>query len=138
MLSAQIPAEGIMKTHQFDNSVFYHINCDCSNYDDRIEMVVEYDKEFDEILVEFYSTQKTDWWKKLAKWDVYKIENSWLFSIVYFIQSFINGFYHRLKLTKNIWIDGYLKYESTTILNKQSALNMVEAIKNSIEELEKK
>lgn len=135
-LQPQIPAEGIMQTHKFKDSVFYSVNCSCGSDDHTIDISISYEKDYNDIVVEFYSKQKSLYWKKVADWDIYKIDNSWLFSIVYFIQGFINGLGHRLKVTKDLWWNGYIEYQSDTIMSKQTALNMAEAIKNAIEELE--
>ena len=135
MIEPQTPAEGIMQTHKFKDSVFYSVNCSCGSDDHTMDISVSYEKDVDGIVVEFYSKQKSLYWQKVADWDVYNIANPWLFSIVYFIQGFVNGLGHRLKVTKNLWINGYVEYQSDTIMSKQTALNMAEAIKNSIEEL---
>lgn len=137
-LTPQTPAEGIMQTHKFNDSVFYSVNCSCGSDDHTMDISISYEKAVDDIVVEFYSKQKSLYWQKVAEWNVYNIDNPWLFSIVYFIQGFVNGLGHRLKVTKNLWINGYIEYQSDTIMSKQTALNMAEAIKNTIEELDKK
>ncbi len=134
-LNPQIPAEGIMQTYKFDDTVFYAVNCTCGSDDHIVDISVSYEKDVDNVVVTFYSKQKSLYWRKVADWDVYKIDNSWLFSIVYFIQGFINGFCHRLKVTYDLWMNGYIEYQSDTIMSRQTALNMAEAIKNTVEEI---
>ena len=135
-MKAQVPAEGIMKTHDFGDSKFFRIDCTCGNADDTIDMMVSYEEDIQEIEVHFDAIQQTDWWKTVASWDTYKIDNPWLYSIVNGIQCFINGFHHRLKVTKEVWFNGYVKYSGTTYLTKQQALNFAETIKRSIDEIE--
>ena len=38
-------------------------------------------------------------------------------------------------MTKKIWWDGELKYESSTIMTEQQALNYAEALKSAIEDV---
>lgn len=134
-MKAQIPAEGITLLAKYKDAIYYRVQCSCSNPDDNIEIMIERDEDIGEIIITLDATQKTHWWKTLADWDIHRIENQLLYWIANTTQSFINGLYQRLKITKEIWFDGYVKYRSSTLLSKQAALNMSEAIKNAIEEL---
>lgn len=138
MVEPQKPAEGIMLSGDYEDTKFFKTTCSCGSDDHTIDISISYEKDVDDIVVEFYSKQKSLYWQKVAGWNVYKIDNTWLFSIVYFIQGFINGLGHRLKVTKDLWWNGYIEYQSDTIMSKQTALNMSEAIKNTIEELDDK
>ena len=135
-MKAQKPAEGIMLTHDFNDSKHYRIDCDCGNEDDHIEVSVCLD-EFDEIIIEFEATQKTDWWKRVSKYNVYKIDNPWLFSIVNSLQELVNGIAHRLRVTRDVWFRGYVSYSSCTILSQQAALNFSSALSSAVNEIEK-
>lgn len=136
-MKAQKPAEGIQLVHEFKDTKVFDIACTCTNPDDKISMQVEID-EFDEIVVYFHVTAKTRWWVELCSWETYKIDNPVLYYLSNSIKSFINGLNQRLRITKDVWLNGYVEYQTTTILNKQRALNFAETLKQSVEELEKK
>lgn len=133
----QPPSEGIMLNYNYANTTSFTVGCTCMNPDDRVNVLVETD-EFGEITVIFEVEAKTLWWETLCSWDVYKIDNEFLYIIANSIKSLINGIYQRVKLTKDIWWNGYLKLQTNTILDKQRALNFYETLKNAIEHLEKK
>lgn len=135
-LYPQTPAEGIMKTHDFQDVFSYRVSCTCGNEDDACEIFIEKDADTEEFVITFSTTQKTHWWKSLASWEIHKIDNPFLYQIANFAQSFINGLYQRIKITRDVWISGHVCYQSSTILSKQTALNLAEALKNSIQELE--
>jgi hypothetical protein len=85
------------------------------------------------ITVTTFTTQKTAYWDR--PFDVsntYKIKNSFLSSIAYETLSFLNGFQHRIKMTWNLWFNGYLKYQQSTIMTEQQTLNYAEALKAAV------
>lgn len=134
-LKAEIPAEGMMKTYQNVDSISYRVDCTCGNEDDTIEFTVEADS--NDIVVFTYTTQKTDWWSDPAnKNKSYKYDNEFLFELNYIVRGWVNGLIHRLKWTWRLWIDGYIKYQSTTIMTKQQALNYAKVLEDAIEFLE--
>lgn len=135
-MQAQTPAEGIMLTHKFNDAFSYNVECSCGNSDDSVNIFIEKDEDLDEFIVTFSTKQKTHWWKQVAEWDVYKIDNPWLYSIANSVKELINGFTHRLKITRDVWFKGYVEYQSCTIISKQTALNLSEAIKDAIGKLE--
>lgn len=135
----QKPAEGIMRTRDFGNSIFYKVVCQCGSEACDMDFEIEMDPDLQEIVMNTWVEPKSDWWRRLV--DEYHdpmIENSWLYSIDYKIRSIINGLYHRINITYRLWTQGYIKYYHTTILNKQQAYNLAETIKQSINELERR
>jgi hypothetical protein len=133
-LKLQIPAVGIMKTSDWGNSKMYKIQCTCGNDDDNIEFMVEAD-DLNMITVTTFTTQKTAYWDR--PFDVsntYKIKNSFLSSIAYETLSFLNGFQHRIKMTWNLWFNGYLKYQQSTIMTEQQTLNYAETLNAAIKD----
>lgn len=133
----QTPAEGIMKTHEFQDSFSYRVSCTCGNPDDTCEIFIEKDEASDEFIITFSTTQKTHWWKTLCDWEIHKINNPLLYWIANTTQSLINGLHQRLKITYSVWIKGYVEYQSSTIISKQTALNFAEALKNTVLEIDK-
>lgn len=89
-LQPQSPAEGISQ-HGED---FYHISCECTDFEHAVVMVRNNDEEFSDVEVEFYVNSHTPWDKNRFRqiWDL---------------------------LSK-----GYIEYQSSILLSKQSALNM--------------
>lgn len=132
-MKSEKPADGILKTHDFGDSKWYKIVCSCGNDDDAIDFEVEAD-DFG-ITVTTYTTQKTDYWTEAVS-KRYSIDNPWYQEFDWFWKDIWNGFVTRLRLTKNIWWDGYIKYQSTTIMNKQQALNYAETLKSAVKDLE--
>lgn len=135
-MKSQIPAEGISVTHRFEDSIFYKVDCQCGNPDDAIDFEIEIDPSVNNIIVNQYTTQKTNWWTDFVS-PRRDIDNEYLQGINWLWVGLINGLVKRLRLTKNIWWDGYVKYESTTVLSKQQALNYADALKKGVLHLEK-
>lgn len=61
-MKAQKPAEGILKTGDFGDSMFYHIHCECGNEDCSHELEVEADEL--SVQIHIYHTQHTKWWHR--------------------------------------------------------------------------
>lgn len=135
----QEPAQGILKTRDFGSSVFYKVTCECGQPDCDMDFEIEADDDLQDIMMNLWVEPKSDWWRRLVKENHHPmIENSWLYAIDYNIRSIINGLYHRINITYQLWTQGYIRYYHTTILNKQQAYNFAETIKRSIIELEKR
>lgn len=64
-MKAQKPAEGILKTSDFGDAMFYHVHCDCGNDDDAHEMQIEADDMH--VQVHVYVKVKSKWWKN-SRW----------------------------------------------------------------------
>lgn len=132
----QEPAEGIMKLYEHGTSVFYNIKCQCQNPDDELNFELEVD-DFNEIMLNTYVKSKTPYWKSLVNDCKYPMfDNSWLYSIDWNIRSIINGLYHRIMVTYEVWIKGYVSYHSTTIMNRQAAYNYAHTILKAIDKIE--
>lgn len=134
-MKPETPAEGISVTRRFEDSIFYKVDCQCGNNDDEINFEIEIDEDANDISLKQWTVQKTDWWTEFVK-PRYDIDNEYLQGLHWLWTGFINGLATRLRLTKNIWWDGYVRYESYTILGKQQALNYADALKQGVEHLE--
>lgn len=133
-MNTQEPAEGIMKTGDYNTCKSYEVNCSCGNADDTLSFFVEVDE--GTISVSTYTTQKTDWWTDYYnKNAVYQFKNPVVCYFNYVIRGFLNSLSHRLKLTYNIWVDGYVTYEQCTIMSKQQALNYANTLLTAINSL---
>lgn len=132
-MKSETPAEGILKRSDFGDSKFYSVACSCGNDDDAIEFEVEADEMG--VTVNTWTIQKTDYWTE-AVMKRMDIGNPWAEEVDWFLKDIWNGFVTRLRLTKNIWWDGYVKYQSTTIMTKQQALNYSETLKSAVKDVE--
>ena len=61
-LVPQEPAQGILKTNDFGDSIWYHIRCNCGSDDCSHEVCVEADEI--EVSVHIYANNHTKWWEK--------------------------------------------------------------------------
>jgi hypothetical protein len=132
-MKAEQPAEGILKRHDFGDSKFYSVACNCGNDDDALEFEVEAD--IMGVSVTTWTTQKTDWWTDTLE-KRFDIHSPWQQEFDSFWKDLFNGFARRIKLTKQIWWDGHIKYQQTTIMTKQQALNYAETLKSAIKDVE--
>ena len=64
-MNAQVPAEGIMKTNDWGNSVVYRVACNCHDENHNHNVWVEADDH--DIVVTVYTTGKTNFWSK-TRW----------------------------------------------------------------------
>ena len=133
-LTAETPATGIVKTHDYGDSMYYSVICQCGNPDDTIAFNLELEVDAWNIFLNTDFTPKTAYWKRLVN-DCSNFENSWLWNIDCGIRSFINGFYHRVMVTWEVWTQGYVKYYQSTVMTEQQALNYAATINQSIEDL---
>lgn len=128
-MKAQLPAEGILKTHDWGDSKWYKVICGCGQPDHSIDFEVEAD--ITGINVNTYVTAKTDYWSESVK-KRYDIDNPWLQEFDWFWKELWNGFVTRLKLTWAVWIRGYVQCETTVAMSEQQALNYAETLKSAI------
>ena len=65
-MKVQLPAEGILKTHDWGNSKVYRVACNCGDETHNHNMWVEADEH--DIVVTIFTTGKTNWWSK-KRWE---------------------------------------------------------------------
>jgi hypothetical protein len=104
-MTVQIPAEGIMKTGDWGDSKVYRIACNC--HDDSHNHNVWIEADDHDIIVNVYTTGKTNFWSKTRWYHIWTL------------------------LTK-----GYIDTESSVHLTKQQALNYAETLKSAIDDVE--
>lgn len=133
-MKAQTPAEGVMKTGDWGDSKMYRVSCECGDNSHDVNISVEADDH--NVTVTFYTNQKTDWWTESIP-KRYDIESDWLQAFDWFWKDLWNGLITRLRLTKDIWFKGYVKYESVTSMSEQQALNFAEVLKSAVKDCKK-
>lgn len=70
-MNAQVPAEGIMKTNDWGNSVVYRVACNCHDENHNHNVWVEADDH--DIVVTVYTTGKTNFWSKTRWYHVWTL-----------------------------------------------------------------
>jgi hypothetical protein len=110
----QRPAQGISLDKDFGDAKVFNVECDCSSDDHAVKMWIEVqrDRDIPDVEVSFYVTT----WTK----------------------EFWNDWPARLRAVYDILVMGVHKQEHHMLLNRQSALNFAEAIKDTVKELDKK
>jgi len=131
-MKPQLPAEGIMKTGDFGNSKFYKIACQCSDPDHDVDFEVE--AEEPNVSVNIHVTVKTDHWTESVK-KRYDIDNPYLQELDWFWKDLWNGIATRLKLTWQVWTQGYIKTQTTIAMTEQQTLNYAETLKTAVKDV---
>lgn len=135
-MEPQKPAEGISLQKDFGNSKFYTVPCSCGNPDDEIDFSVEVE-DWGEITVNTYTKQKTSWWDDpFTQNKSYDYDKEWQYHVNYWLRGVLNGLVHRLKITWQVWVKGYVEYSQTTIMSKQQAVNYAATLNQAISDLE--
>jgi hypothetical protein len=134
IMKAETPAQGIMKTHDFGDSLMYTVACSCGDSTHDINFNVEVN-DGGEITVNTYVETKSDYWSQTFV-KRYDIDNIWLQEVDWVWKDLINGLITRAKLTWSLWTKGYVRTESTVIMSEQQALNYAETLKTAIKDLE--
>ena len=132
-MKAEAPALGIMKTGDYGDSVFYKVACTCGSTDHDVDFNVEIN-DGGEISLNTYVIAKSDYWSQVVekRWD---IDNDWAQEFDWAWKDIVNGFVRRIKLTWQLWTKGYIRTESTLLMNEQQALNYAETLKQAIKDL---
>lgn len=61
-MKPQTPAEGVLKTNDFGDSMWYYIHCDCGS--EECAHTIEVEADDCHVQVHLYHTQHTKWWEK--------------------------------------------------------------------------
>jgi len=110
-MTPQEPAQGIMLDKDFGDAKVYTVACECSDPTHAANMWIEAtsDVEVQDITLTFYVNTETKWYS------LNKFQQVW-----------------------EILTTGYLKTQSSIILNKQGAVNLANVINKSVEDLSTK
>lgn len=137
-MSYQEPILGISKVYDYGTSKCYKVDCQCGSDDHSITMDIEKDDDLSDVVVNTYVTVSTSYWDETVSLSslCHKIENTFLYNIAYFWISMFNSLVRKVKLTYNIWIDGYVKFSTSTIMTKNQAKNFADTINHAIDTIE--
>ncbi len=131
-MDAQTPAEGILKTHEWGHSKWYHVVCGCGQ--DYHSHQVEVEADDAGVNVNIYATVKSDYWSETIK-KRYDIDSIWLQEIDWFLKDFVNSFVNKLKVTWEIWTKGTVTAQTTITMSEQQALNYAETLKSATKDV---
>ena len=131
-ISAQEPAEGILKTSDFGDSKFYKVVCGCGQDDHSIDFEVEAAETG--VNVNTFVTVKTDYWTETVK-KRYDIDNTWQQEFDWFWKDLVNGLIARLKLTWAVWTKGHVECQTTIAMSEQQTINYAETLKKAVEDV---
>lgn len=130
-MKAEKPAEGILKTHDWGDSKWYHVVCGCGQPDHSLTVEVEADETG--VNVNTYVVAKTDYWTESVK-KRYDIDNPWQQEFDWFWKDLWNSLVGRLRLTWEVWTKGHVRCETTIAMSEQQALNYAETIKSAVQD----
>lgn len=133
-MNPQTPAEGILLRKDFGDSKSYEVSCECGCGEHTHHVWVEADE--CGVSVNTYVELKTDWWTEAVE-KRYDIDNEVLQEFDWFWKGLWNSLCTRVRLTKDIWLHGYAKYEGTLCMSKQQATNYAETLKQAVVDVEK-
>ena len=110
----QTPVEGILLHKDYGKCKFYKVPCECGNGDDEITFDVEADDYG--VTAHFYVKVKSNWWDSQT--------NAW------------TSFTKRVKQTWDLWVHGYVEYESWTLMSRQQTLNFAATLESAVKDVE--
>ena len=125
-MEPQKPAVGISKGHEFKDSTYFNVPCECG-CDAAITFSVDIDD--DAITAHLYTKTETNFWRNRFSHD-YK-NDSWL---VYAIKNKVNDWYNRLAVAWAAITKGYVETEGYVLLSEQQAVNFSAVLVDSVEE----
>jgi hypothetical protein len=136
-MKAEKPAQGISKKAEFDDAVWYEVDCVCGSPHHYHSVWIERDSETQLITVDITTEVTTDFWTQTVPERVGKINLpvvSWAWQTVAYA---VNETVRRAKIIARVLFKGYIKYDSTVMLTKQQAYNYAKALENAVKELER-
>lgn len=108
----------VMKTDEFDDSIFYRIACGCGSRDHDFELWLEYDKDINDITL---MVEKTLYWK-----------------YYYDLSPWYEKIYKRLFAGLKLIFVGYLEMQADVLfMDKKHIEGFIEALQEGIIKIEK-
>jgi hypothetical protein len=131
-MTAETPAEGILKRSDFGDSKFYQVVCGCGQeYHDHNFEVEAADTG---INVNVYLTVKTNYWSETVE-KRYDIDNPWHQEFDWFWKDLVNSVVCKVKVTWELWTTGAVTAQTTIAMSEQQALNYAETLKQAIQDV---
>lgn len=111
-MKAQTPAEGVLKSHDWGDSMVYQVHCDCGTAEHKHDLFVEADDMY--VTVNVYCEARTDYYS-----------------------SFWARIKQKVKVTWDIWTKGVVQTSTDLMLTEQAALNYAATLKSAISDVKK-
>jgi len=125
-MTPQTPAVGISKSHEFPNSKYFKVPCECG-CDGEITFSVDVDDDI--ITAHIYSKTETNYWRNRFSYDY--VNDSWL---VYAVKSRVNDWYNRVAVAWVALTKGYVETEAYVLLSEQQAVNFSAVLSDAVAE----
>lgn len=130
-LTPQVPAHGIYETHRDKETVTYTVPCSCTNPDDAVTLTIE---RADDglVTVEHTVSVKTDFWSGKHQHPTGNVIKDWYNT---YIGAAVRYFLRCWRITYDVWVKGFAKYQCYTVMTEQQALNYAAALHHGVTEL---
>jgi len=119
-------ADNICKIGEFDDAVYFAAICSCSSQDHSQQLSVEFDSDVNDVTLHVYSRITTC---SLVNWEIQnnycealQEGNYWKAALTKAL-AILDGIWVRIKMTKKIWVDGYVSAENEFIFRDESAID---------------
>ena len=130
-MEPQSPADGVMKLGQYSTGTLLRVACTCG--DESHDHTIDVEKDCDSVVVSIYTRQTSKFWESVIE-NRYDINNRALELAQWKWADIVNGLWHRVKQTYQLWVKGYIEFESSLILTEQQALNYATALQVAVKE----
>lgn len=127
----QIPAVGITQIFDSEKLKMYRVECQCGQDDDSFVVEIESDRGARAVSINTYATLKTSWWDTIVD-KRHDIDNRFLQWAHYVACDLVNGLYVRCKLTRDVWLRGYVRAEATTSMTPQQTVNYANVLMKAV------
>ena len=105
------PALNVMKTGEFEDTVFYRVACDCADHEHDVTIEMEYDDDYGYVHVFFHKNIVWHWWANsgVLGW----LENKW----------------RRIKAALKLLFTGWIELEESFLLkDPEHVQNFIDAL----------
>jgi hypothetical protein len=135
-LEPQTPAEGITATspNSYQGYRSYKVTCLCGDCDHDMHVEVEWADDINDVNVTICTTQTTKFWDRAIEPN-YSKYNGMIEDLYFWYVGLVNGLAHRLRVTWDVWMNGKVEYQATTVMTAQQALNFAETLKTASTEI---
>ena len=109
----------------------------CTCGDNNHDHTIDVEDDHGDIAVTIYTTQTTKFWEEAVA-ARYDIETRVLELAQWKWSDIVNGLWHRVKQTWQLWVKGHIEFETSLILTEQQAVNYATALLNAVVEAKTK
>jgi hypothetical protein len=133
-MKPETPASGISQICNYTDLEQFRVNCSCQDTDH--DVVIEVSTDNHDTTITHYVTARTDNWTNHFPGLEPTYENRF-YNLIQASRNLLNTLVYRLKVTRDVWFRGQVRYEASIILDHQTAVNYAQCILTSIEKQKK-